>query len=68
MLARGRILQLFPIDEYGKDAFDRLTVGGVGSFVEEPGEKGPQASTVRLLLPRRIHRSSHTAPGARVVR
>jgi cold shock CspA family protein/ribosome-associated translation inhibitor RaiA len=51
-----------------KDAFDRLTVGGVVSFVEEPGEKGPQASTVRLLHPRRIHRSSHAAPGARVVR
>lgn len=51
-----------------KDAFDRLTVGSAVSFVEEPGEKGPQASTVRLAHPRRIHRSSQTAPGARVVR
>ena len=30
-------------------AFDRLTVGTRVSFVEEPGEKGPQASTVKLL-------------------
>ena len=84
--ARGRVSQLFPIDEYGyieaedghevyfqkssvlKDGFDRLTVDGVVSFVEEPGVKGPQASTVRLLHSRRIHRSSHTAPAARVVR
>lgn len=51
-----------------KDAFDRVIVGSAVSFVEEPGEKGPQASTVRLLHPRRVHRSSHTAPGARVVR
>jgi cold shock CspA family protein len=51
-----------------KDAFDRLSVGSAVSFVEEPGEKGPQASTVKVLHPRRIHRSSHPAPGARVVR
>ena len=51
-----------------KGAFNRLTVGGVVSFVEEPGEKGPQASTVRLLNPCRIHRSSHTASAASVVR
>ena len=51
-----------------KDAFDRLAIGSVVSFVEEPGEKGPQASTVKLLHPRRVQRSSHTAPGARVVR
>jgi cold shock CspA family protein len=41
-----------------KDSFDRLSVGSAVSFVEEPGEKGPQASTVKLLHPRRIHRSS----------
>ena len=82
---RGRVAQLFPVDEYGyiaaedghevyfqkssvlKNAFDRLTVGSAVSFVEEPGEKGSQASTVKLLHPRRVHRSSHT-PGARVVR
>lgn len=30
------------------DAFDRLKVGTVVAFVEEKGEKGPQASTVRM--------------------
>jgi cold shock CspA family protein/ribosome-associated translation inhibitor RaiA len=51
-----------------KNAFDRLAIGSAVSFVEEPGEKGPQASTVKLLHPRRVHRPSHTALGARVVR
>ena len=73
---RGRVAQLFPIDEYGyieaedghevyfqkssvlKNAFDRLTVGSTVSFVEESGEKGPQASTVKLTHPRRARRSS----------
>ena len=36
-----------------ENAFDRLTVGSVVSFVEEPGEKGPQASTVKLTRPHR---------------
>jgi cold shock CspA family protein len=31
------------------DAFDELTVGTGVAFVEEQGEKGPQASTVRIL-------------------
>jgi cold shock CspA family protein len=31
------------------DAFDDLIVGASVSFVEEKGEKGPQASTVRVL-------------------
>jgi cold shock CspA family protein len=31
------------------DAFDDLTVGTPVAFVEEKGEKGPQASTVRVL-------------------
>jgi cold shock CspA family protein/ribosome-associated translation inhibitor RaiA len=39
-------------------AFDRLTVGTRVSFVEEPGEKGPQASTVKLLHPRRTRQLS----------
>jgi cold shock CspA family protein/ribosome-associated translation inhibitor RaiA len=39
-----------------KDTFDRLTVGSQVSFVEESGKKGPQASTVKLLHPRRMHR------------
>ena len=51
-----------------KDAFDQLTIGSAVSFVEESGEKGPQASTVRLRHPRRIHRSPRTSPGGRVVR
>jgi len=36
-----------------KHAFDSVTVGSQVSFVEEPGERGPQASTVKLLNPRR---------------
>jgi cold shock CspA family protein/ribosome-associated translation inhibitor RaiA len=84
--SRGRVSQLFPIDEYGyieaadghevyfqkssvrKDAFNRLAVDSAVSFVEEHGEKGPQASTVKLLHPRRVHRASHATAGARVVR
>jgi cold shock CspA family protein/ribosome-associated translation inhibitor RaiA len=31
------------------DAFDRLTIGSEVRFVEEIGEKGPQASTVRVI-------------------
>jgi cold shock CspA family protein len=31
------------------DAFDAVTIGTPVAFVEENGEKGPQASTVRLL-------------------
>ena len=76
---RGRVAQLFPIDEYGyieaedghevyfqkssvlKNAFDRLSVGSTVSFVEEPGEKGPQASTVKLTHPRRARQSSSDA-------
>ena len=83
---RGRVAQLFPIDEYGyieaedghevyfqkssvlKNAFDRLIVGSTVSFVEESGEKGPQASTVKLTHPRRARRSpvveSATAAGS----
>jgi len=41
-----------------RNAFDRLKVGSIVSFVEEPGDKGPQASTVRLVHPRRARRSS----------
>jgi cold shock CspA family protein/ribosome-associated translation inhibitor RaiA len=77
---RGRVVRLFPIDEYGyieaedghevyfqrtsvlKDSFDRLVVGSTVSFVEEAGEKGPQASTVKLTHPRRTRRSSPSAP------
>jgi cold shock CspA family protein/ribosome-associated translation inhibitor RaiA len=83
---RGRVAQLFLIDEYGyieaddghevyfqkssvlKNGFDRLTVGSMVTFAEEPGEKGPQASTVKLTHPRRVRRSStaeSAAPAAR---
>ena len=31
------------------DAFDRLSIGSEVRFIEEIGEKGPQASTVRLI-------------------
>ena len=30
------------------DAFERLTIGSMVSFIEEKGEQGPQASTVKL--------------------
>ena len=30
-------------------AFDRLSIGSEVAFVEEEGEKGPQASTIRLI-------------------
>ena len=84
--SRGRVSQLFPLDEYGyieaeaghevyfqkssvlKDAFDSLVVDSAVSFLEEHGEKGPQASTVKLLHPRRVHRASHATAGARIVR
>jgi len=31
------------------DAFDHLAIGARVTFVEEIGEKGPQASTVKIL-------------------
>jgi cold shock CspA family protein/ribosome-associated translation inhibitor RaiA len=46
-----------------KGGFDHLIVGSAVSFVEEVGEKGPQASTVKLLHPRRKRQSSQAAPG-----
>jgi cold shock CspA family protein/ribosome-associated translation inhibitor RaiA len=49
-----------------KGAFDRLAAGSAVSLVVEPGEKGPQASTVRMLHPRRARRPSH-APRAEPV-
>lgn len=42
------------------DAFNRLAVGMEVRFVEETGEKGPQASTVEIIHPR--HRRG--GPGA----
>jgi cold shock CspA family protein/ribosome-associated translation inhibitor RaiA len=51
-----------------KRAFDHLTVGSAVSFVEEPGDKGPQASTVRLLHPRRIRHSARAGASSRAGR
>jgi hypothetical protein len=45
-----------------KGAFHRLTVGSTVSFVEEAGEKGPQASTVKLLHPRRRQQPQSAGP------
>ncbi len=39
-------------------AFPRLKVGTTVRFVEEPGEKGPQASTVRVVPRQRIQQAS----------
>ncbi|MFI5367074.1 MAG: HPF/RaiA family ribosome-associated protein [Candidatus Binatia bacterium] len=36
------------------DAFERLEVGTEVEFVEEPGDQGPQASTVRVTGKRRV--------------
>jgi cold shock CspA family protein/ribosome-associated translation inhibitor RaiA len=35
------------------NAFDRLKVGSLVSYAEEKGEKGPQASTVKIVHPHR---------------
>lgn len=42
-----------------KNAFPRLAVGSVVTFVEERGEKGPQASTVRV-----VHRGARSSTPA----
>ena len=47
-----------------KNAFDRLIVGSMVTFVEELGEKGPQASTVKILHPRRKRQASSPATAA----
>ena len=48
----------FHRDSVLKAGFDRLRVGSKVTFVEEQGEKGPQASTVRIHDKRRIRNSS----------
>jgi cold shock CspA family protein len=65
--ALARIIQLFPVEEYGflktaddreiyfhknsvlPPGFENLEIGTEVSYVEEMGEKGPQASTVRIV-------------------
>jgi cold shock CspA family protein len=49
------------------NAFERLAVGSTVSFVEEPGEKGPQASTVKLLHRRRMTRRTPARRDRRIV-
>jgi cold shock CspA family protein len=44
-------------------AFPRLKIGTTVRFAEEPGEKGPQASTVRIVSTRR---NQHAARGRRL--
>jgi cold shock CspA family protein/ribosome-associated translation inhibitor RaiA len=44
------------------DAFRRLSTGSRVSFAEEPGDNGPQASTVRLLHPRRARARAAATP------
>jgi cold shock CspA family protein len=39
-------------------AFPRLKIGTTVRFAEEPGEKGPQASTVRIVSKRRIQQAN----------
>jgi cold shock CspA family protein len=39
-------------------AFSRLKIGTTVSFLEEPGEKGPQASTVRIVSEGRVPRAA----------
>ena len=47
-----------------QNAFDRLGIGSTVTFHEEPGEKGPQASTVRLRHPRRARQTSSATRAA----
>ena len=56
--ARVGKLATFQKSSVLKNVFDRLTIGSTVSFVEEAGENGPQASTVKLLHPRRARRFS----------
>jgi cold shock CspA family protein len=49
-----------------RDAFDRLRVGMLVSFVEESGEQGPQASTVRIVGRRHKHSVESVTAGAPV--
>ena len=44
--------------------FPRLKVGAIVTFVEEPGEKGPQASTVRVIPKQKIPQAAKAAASA----
>jgi cold shock CspA family protein/ribosome-associated translation inhibitor RaiA len=41
------------------DGFDSLAIGQEVRFDEEPGEKGPQASTVKILRAEHVHHRKH---------
>jgi cold shock CspA family protein/ribosome-associated translation inhibitor RaiA len=55
----------FHSDSVLNEHFSRLRIGAAVRFVEEAGEKGPQASTVRLIRPRK---QARTAAGVVVMR
>ena len=42
-------------------AFKHLKIGSIVNFVEEEGDKGPQASTVKLVRERQPHSNEETA-------
>ena len=48
--------------------FEDLREGDEVEFQVTKGEKGPQASTVRLLHPRRVHRAAEKSRTARHAR
>ncbi|HYL97548.1 MAG TPA: cold shock domain-containing protein, partial [Blastocatellia bacterium] len=45
------------------DDFDHLAVGSEVSFVEEEGEKGPQASSMKPIGSHRRHKAKKTIAG-----
>jgi cold shock CspA family protein len=49
-----------------RDAFDRLKVGTLVSFVEERGERGSQTSTVRIIGRRHKHPAESVTAGVPV--
>jgi cold shock CspA family protein len=46
------------------DAFDELAIGTRVLFAEEPGDKGPQASTVKVARRRHARRAAPGSPSA----
>lgn len=54
----------FHRDSVLNGAFNRLKVGTTVAFAEEPGEKGPQASTVRIVRKSEVKREVAAAASA----
>jgi cold shock CspA family protein len=46
------------------EAFDELAIGSRVLFAEESGDKGPQASTVKIVRRRRAHRGASGPPSS----